>query len=102
MFLYRGQVLTIDTPQAIIEQHTVPIYAVRSDHMSRLLRDLRSFEDLDACYTFGDTHHVSSVRVPPDELQARLAALGHQQLQLQHIRPTIEDCFIHLMRTQTQ
>jgi ABC-2 type transport system ATP-binding protein len=102
LFLYRGQVLTIDTPQAIIDRHTQPIYAVRSAEMSRLLRDLRSTQQVDSCYTFGDTHHVSSTSISIDTLHTRLEAMGHQQVQIQRIQPTIEDCFIHQMRAHDQ
>lgn len=102
LFLYRGQVLTIDTPQAIIDRHSQPIYAVRSAEMGRLLRELRTFQEVDSCYTFGDTHHVSSTSISIDGLQARLEVLGHQQVHVQRIQPTIEDCFIHQMRTHDQ
>jgi len=102
MFLYRGQVLTIDTPQAIIHRHTQPIYAVRSEQMGRLLVDLRSLKDLDACYTFGNTHHISADDLSIEDLESRLRALGHKEVHIQGIQPTIEDCFIHYMSTYNQ
>ena len=94
-----GAFMTIDSPDNIRRQFSVPLWSVRSDSMHALLRDVREFSAVDQCYAFGDTHHLT---VKEDfsvtEFEAYLAAKGHRGIETLRITPAIEDCYMQLAR----
>ena len=94
--IQRGAFLNVDTPAAIRAGFDLPLYAVRSDSMHRLLSDVRRFPGVLSCYTFGDAHHVtlSDPGVNPDGLEPYLAGLGHTGIGITRIAASIEDCFM--------
>jgi ABC-2 type transport system ATP-binding protein len=67
--------------------------------MSRLLTDIRQFPETASCFSFGDAHHVtfSENKNHLNELMAFLKTKNHQDVEMDEITPTIEDCFIDLM-----
>lgn len=96
--IQEGQFLTIDTPDNIIKAYTQTLWAVRSDKMHRLLTDLRGIKGVKTAFAFGENHHVT---VDPsvltiDSLRDQLDALGHRNIVIEAVEPTIEDCFMNL------
>ena len=57
--IQKGSIMTIDTPQGIIDKMPQKIFAVKADNMSCLLADLRKFENTETCHTFGEFHHIT-------------------------------------------
>ena len=98
--IQNGSILSINTPEKIISQFPQRLYAVHSGQMSRLLTDIRQFPGTASCFSFGDAHHVtfSENKNRLAELNDFLKARNHQQVEMQEITPTIEDCFIGLMK----
>jgi ABC-2 type transport system ATP-binding protein len=95
-----GSIMTIDTPQGVIDKFDRPVLSVKADNMLYLLNDLKNFDGQDDAYPFGEFHHV----VLKDEgrepaLAKHLAAGDHTNLEIKKTRPDIEDCFIALMKT---
>jgi ABC-type multidrug transport system ATPase subunit len=99
--LQHGRILSLDTPAAIMAQYPDPLYAIRSDEMSRLLRDLREVSGLKRQYAFGQVHHIAfageDVALHRQHLLDALAAKGHTGLRCEEVEPTVEDCFIQLL-----
>ncbi len=98
--IQNGRILSINTPENIIADYPGQLYAIRSDKMSKLLKDLRAIENVSSCHAFGDFHHIKlheNHQVAQLNLVQMLNHLGHTDLELQPTSPTIEDCFIHLM-----
>ncbi|HIW98262.1 MAG TPA: ABC transporter ATP-binding protein [Candidatus Tidjanibacter gallistercoris] len=94
-----GRFLEIDTPQNIRESFSVPLWAVRSDRMHRLLDDVRAFPGVDNCYAFGETHHFTSdAAFDAAKLCDYLHGLGHGDVALCPASATIEDCYMLLAR----
>ncbi len=93
-----GQIMSIDTPKNIVQQYPTDLYAIKSDHMSRLLKDLRNQQQVDHCYAFGEYQHLTfHGNSKPTGFVDALGKLDHQNIELKRIEPTVEDCFIHLM-----
>lgn len=97
-----GSIMSIDTPDNIIAQYPVALYAVKANRMSQLLRELREHEAVESCYAFGEYHHVT-IEGDEDE-KVRLLAMflnskGYKDTEMKRVRPTIEDCFIRLMNS---
>ena len=77
------------------------IYAVKSQEIPRLLRDLRNYENTLSCFSFGEYLHLSLRRDDGNvlmEVQKYLSALDHHNLSIADTTPTIEDCFIRLLK----
>lgn len=96
--IQEGQFLTIDTPDNIIKAYTQILWAVRSDKMHRLLTDLRGIKGVKTAFAFGETHHatVDPSVLTIDSLREQLDALGHRNIVIEAVEPTIEDCFMNL------
>jgi len=86
--MLEGKIFSIDTPEAIIDRYPKKLYAIASDNNYRLLQELRARPEVETCYSFGESLHVTFHDRP-------LAIAG-----LQAIRPGVEDCFIQLTTNQ--
>lgn len=96
-----GKVLSIDTPENIIESYPGQLYAVTGNDMYSLLKDLRSAEHILSCFAFGDSLHLSFEEGYQEDIQKLTESLkekGHQDVEIKAIEPDIEDCFIHLLK----
>ena len=97
--IQNGKIMSIDTPEGIINQYKGDLYAIRATDMSSLIRDLRNMQEIRSCNAFGDYHHISFSGNDASILQTVKERLSkdHQEIVLKKIRPEIEDCFIQLM-----
>ena len=95
-----GQFLTIDTPENIIRAYTQTLWSLRSDKMHRLLTDLRSIDGVKTAFAFGENHHatIDTSVLTVDSLRNRLVGLGHRNIVIEVVEPTIEDCFMNLQK----
>lgn len=97
--IQKGSIMTIDTPQGIIDKMPQKIFAVKANNMSCLLADLRKFESTETCHTFGEFHHITfryDNEKLCDEMKFYLQKLGYNGVEIKEIEPTIEDCFMNL------
>lgn len=95
-----GQFLTIDTPENIIRTYTQTLWSLRSDKMHKLLTDLRGIDGVKTAFAFGENHHatIDTSVLTVDSLRNRLVSLGHQNIVIEVVEPTIEDCFMNLQK----
>jgi ABC-2 type transport system ATP-binding protein len=100
--IQKGQILDMDTPDAIVRRNQQPMLAVRGEHMFDMLLYIRSWAGAVSCYAFGESHHVA---LQPDantaQLRAFLEAGGFGGAVIEPITPDIEDVFIQLMSETT-
>lgn len=97
--IQEGEFLKVDTPRGIIEAYSETLWAVRSDKMHRLPDDLRHYSDVRTAFSFGETYHITlSEGATTDTLADYLAAKGHHHVSVTTIKPSIEDCFMALMK----
>lgn len=86
-----GKILSVDTPQNIVNKNINNVFEVRSADNYSLLGNLRQRADVRSCYMFGDTLHlVFKNNILPSDLSS--------DINIQQITPEIEDCFIELMK----
>lgn len=96
-----GKVLSVDTPQNIIKNYPVKLYAAGASSIYALQKDILANANTDSCYPFGEYLHVT---VKDDSEQAitkmlmELKVMGHDDLEWKEIIPGIEDCFIRLLK----
>jgi len=95
-----GQFMSIATPEEIINSYHEMLWAVHADKLSTLLSELRAFEGINSCFSFGDTLHitVSNEQLLPATLKSILENKGHTDVDVYPIQATIEDCYMLLAK----
>jgi ABC-type multidrug transport system ATPase subunit len=96
-----GKILSIDTPSNIIASYPQTLYKIKSENMFGLLKDLENYPDTLSIYTFGEYLHLSLLNDAEQNKTALLDHLktkGHITIQMVVVTPTIEDCFIKLLK----
>ncbi len=95
-----GKIMSIDTPESIRNNFGQDLYAVKTDDTYRLLRDLRQFKSTRTAFPFGEYIHLSldGELVKPAEIASYLVAAGHSNVHISKIEPSIEDCFMEMMK----
>ncbi len=91
-----GKILSINTPQGIIDSFPDPLLAVRSNNMFTMLKELRQMPEVKDVYPFGEYHHV--VLKEKLDLEEKIKDLGHKDVEVHPETANIEDCFIALMK----
>jgi ABC-2 type transport system ATP-binding protein len=95
--MQNGKIMKIDLPQNIVNEFGENLYAVYSKNMYTLLNDLRSYEQTENCFAFGDKHHLTLKEDDIGKLNEYLNKSGHKNFTIRKIEPGIEDCFMKLM-----
>jgi ABC-2 type transport system ATP-binding protein len=98
--IQNGKILSIDTPENISAAYPDPIYEVKGGKMSTLLNLLEHFKETKSAFAFGDTVHLTLKETTNGEslITAYLAEQGIEDSTIHPIKPSIEDCFIQLLK----
>jgi ABC-2 type transport system ATP-binding protein len=99
--IQNAKIMSIDTPEAVRKSFGRGLWAVKVDDIHRLLGDLRQFKATRTAFPFGEHIHLSLTdeSVTPDEIALYLKSCGHSNVQISKIEPTIEDCFMEMMKS---
>lgn len=95
-----GEILAVDSPEAIIRAYPEPLFAATASNMALLLRTLRAHHAIQSCFAFGENVHFTFSDYGDDVLRllkADMLAAGLTDFTVDRIQPSIEDCFIQLM-----
>ena len=98
--IQNSQILDVDTLEGILAKNTQQLLAVSSDDMFHLLKDLRTFPDTLTCFAFGQKHHLQ-LKFGTFQLKTLTTYLenkGHKNIEINEVKPNIEDTFIKLMQ----
>lgn len=95
-----GQILQIDTPQAIIASFPKKIYKVKASQTYKLIQDLQTYPETHSAYPFGEYLHFTSnsYTFRPDELVRFLKEKQHTNIEVIETVATIEDTFMELSK----
>jgi ABC-2 type transport system ATP-binding protein len=98
--IQNGNIMSVDTPQNVIDHFPVPLYAVKSKELYRLLKDFRSDPAVESCYAFGEYLHLTLKNNYGgiETLEKLATQYQAEHFEAQAITPLIEDSFIRLMR----
>lgn len=93
-----GKILSVDTPQGIVEAYKDPLLAVKSANMYQLLFDIREFEGTNRAYRSGEYIHAMMSKTGMNDLLRKfLEDKGQQKVEVKEIEPTVEDSFMDLV-----
>jgi ABC-2 type transport system ATP-binding protein len=98
--IQNSKILDVDSLEGILRKNIQKLYAVNSDKMYQLLKDLRAYPETISCFAFGQKHHLQLTDndFSFKNLKPYLENKGHQQINIKEIKPDIEDTFIKLMQ----
>lgn len=91
--IQEGRILSIDTPEQIVADFPQQLYAVKADSNYHLLETVKEQKNIDSCYISGEYLHVI--------FKDGNNHIDYPDAELKIIEPTIEDCFIRLMRHES-
>lgn len=80
-----GQFLDIDSPDNIVKKFPKKLYSVEADNMPSLLKTLRVNDNIETCFSFGDSCHITLKDETNDN-------------DYKEIQPSIEDYFMRLSK----
>ena len=97
--IQNGKILSINTPQGIVDSFSKPLWAVKSSRMLQLLIDLEQKDFIENVYPFGEYHHVVMKDGSGEGLLKQVIQNKKDENAVaEKVRPDIEDCFIALMK----
>jgi ABC-type multidrug transport system ATPase subunit len=99
--MQNGRIMTTGTPKEITKSFNQTILALQSQNMYKLLQDLSASNEVDDVYSYGEYHHAVMKKNYNDaSLKQYLESKGHSNIEMHSVSPSIEDCFMQLMRTK--
>jgi ABC-type multidrug transport system ATPase subunit len=94
-----GKILSVDTPIHIIQSYPDSLHAIKADNMFMLLQKLNAFPQTIHSYAFGEYAHASfQPQTNGVEVVEFLREHGLENIEIMTTDPTIEDCFIKLLK----
>jgi ABC-2 type transport system ATP-binding protein len=96
-----GKLLTVDKPADIIRQYPGTLYAIKAGAAFKLLKDLYAYPEMADSYSSGEYVHFlfkDQEATSQARLLEYLKGRGHEELEMKETIPTIEDCFIRLLK----
>ena len=101
--MQNGKFLRIDSPDNIIASYPQKLCSVTADNMHGLLNDLRSCPYLKSSFSFGACYHVTMVEsATAAMLDEYLINKGYGYIEITEIKPTVEDCFMLMLKEEGQ
>lgn len=94
-----GKILSIDTPQGILNSYPDPLLAIKANEMYRLLKALEGYPGILNSYAFGEYAHATlrDAHTDTHALQVYLREQGLTGVEVKEAEVTIEDSFIKLL-----
>lgn len=80
-----GEFLDIDSPKNLINKFPKKLYSVEGDNMPKLIKTLRENDNIETCFSFGDSCHITLNNETKDN-------------DYKEIKPSIEDYFMRLSK----
>lgn len=101
--MQNGKFLRIDSPDNIIASYPQRLLSVTADNMHRLLNDLRSCPYVKSSFSFGASYHVTmEENMTAAMLNEYLINKGYGNIDITEIKPTVEDCFMLMLKEDEQ
>lgn len=100
--IQQGKILSSNTPDGLIDQFSASLWAVKTNHLNHARIDLSEMRGVLDCYSFGEFLHLKS-KFNIEEMPLVVEYLenkGHKDIVIKTVRPTIEDCFMDLLKSK--
>lgn len=88
-----GRIMSLDTPQQIINEYPFQLYAAKAKNNYHLLEHLNLQDNIRLCYISGEYLHLA--------FRTDDRHIDFPDIEMKEVKPTIEDCFIQLMKNES-
>ncbi|MCP3933690.1 MAG: ABC transporter ATP-binding protein [Bacteroidetes bacterium] len=96
--IQEGQMLDVNTPEAIVNAFPYPLFAIKSDNIYQLVKDLRVYPGAHSAYPFGEYVHLATKgKKGIENVQSYLSGRKHTNIEIIPTKANIEDCFMDMM-----
>jgi len=98
--MQNGCILSVQTPAEIIEGFGKKIFSIRTDALTDTLKFLNEYKYTENVFLYGDVIHYIDIRkeIKVDILTQYLRSNELKNITIKEIEPSVEDCFLTLMR----
>ena len=99
--MQEGRFITIDTPKQIVKQYKGSLFALKTEHLFRLLEIMPLFELKCSYYPYGEYLHIAFYHDLEQTTTHFLQFLKKHRIAIENfekIEPLLEDCFIELIK----
>jgi len=98
--LQNGKLLTINTPEGIIQAYPKDLLSIQSENLYSVLMDLRNYPLVHSSLLFGHEVHYTEQgkNINQNKLKEYLERKGHANVEMNLMKPGIEDSFLELMK----
>lgn len=98
--IQNGKIMAIDKPEKVINDFGRKLWAVKSNNIYILINDLKTIDNIDTVFPFGEYLHVTVKEkdIEISSLKSVLAEKDHLDIEIKEIEANIEDCFMELMQ----
>ncbi len=95
-----GEILEIDTPEAIVAKFPKPIYNIGANNMYKLIQKLKEYEHVYSVFPFGEFVHYTDKRnsFETSDLKTFLDSQGLSEISIEPTHANIEDAFMELAK----
>ena len=100
--IQNGEILSVNSPDQLKSEYPNRIYSIRTESKYAMLKKLKEQEHTHSVFSFGDELHYVDKRNKADKelLEEEFSKLDVSEFLLQEIKPSVEDCFMELMKQQ--
>lgn len=97
--IQEGRILSINQPENIVKSYDKKLFAIKSSDIYRLLKAIEKSGYTEVVYPFGEfLHLIPKKETTKEDILKQLNSEGFNDVAINEISPTIEDCFMDLMR----
>jgi ABC-type multidrug transport system ATPase subunit len=97
----KGKILSVDTPENSLELFDQPLYELGAKDYYRCLLDARKYLNAKEVLPFGEYLHMTTgEHFDTHKFEEYLLNKNHSNIYIKKIKPTVEDVFLHLMKTE--
>jgi ABC-type multidrug transport system ATPase subunit len=98
--MQKGSLLSVDTPDNIINSYANNLYGIRANNMYHLLTNLKNYNNCNTAHLFGQYIHATfHEQLNQSDLQSFMRSKGLENIEIIPVKPGIEDCFMQLMES---
>ena len=98
--IQNGGILSINTPAKLISEYPYKLFSIQSEKKYEILQILKKQQNTHSIFSFGDEIHYVDQRMDIDvsHLKKMMHAFGLPDFSIKKIEPSVEDCFMELMK----
>lgn len=93
--------MQISTPDSVVKAYPMGLFSVTATDIYQLLHDLQNLPHARSVFAFGQAAHLSfkKGKLSSADVVGFLREKKHEEVHVEEIKPSIEDCFMELMQT---